>query len=343
MYHLYHKILLKHFGTAFLIMAGLLICSSKVSGQFAPPAGQEGTTAIHKDSTVFVGWATGCEVERGYVNIDNPELGYVSAGSCEKTTGIPGAQGSLSLGDGGHVILTFDTPIANGQGWDFAVFENAFDDYFLEPGFVAVSSDGENFFRFPNTSLTQTDTQIGPFGSVEATEIHNLAGKYRVLYGTPFDLDTLKNTPGLDINRVTHVKITDVVGSIQPDYARHDSHGNVINCPWPTSYPTGGFDLTGVGVINTANQEEKLKATVIPNPATRNGRISIYAPETGNLELRIFDRKGNQQYSATLQVNEKGAHLHVDLNQIPLNEGIHIIHLRLGTMSYGNKFIFLKQ
>ena len=36
------------------------------------------------------------------------------------------------VGDGGSAILTFDTPIANGPGFDFAVFENGFSDTFLE-------------------------------------------------------------------------------------------------------------------------------------------------------------------------------------------------------------------
>ena len=81
------------------------------------------------------------------------------------------SSGVVSLGDGGYGILTFDEPIDNGLGWDFAVFENSFSDDFLELAFVEVSSDGINFFRFPATSLTQDIVQVGGFGNIDANEL----------------------------------------------------------------------------------------------------------------------------------------------------------------------------
>jgi len=60
----------------------------------------------------------------------------------------------LSLGDMGQATLTFDVEIEDGEGWDFAVFENSLDDTFLELAFVEVSSDGEDFYLFPAVSLT---------------------------------------------------------------------------------------------------------------------------------------------------------------------------------------------
>ena len=83
--------------------------------------------------------------------------------------------------------MQFSTPIFDGANWDFAVFENGFSDTFLELAYVEVSSDGINYFQFPCTSYTQDTLQIGGFGSVDATKIDNLAGKYRAHYGTPFD------------------------------------------------------------------------------------------------------------------------------------------------------------
>lgn len=61
----------------------------------------------------------------------------------------------LSLGVGGQITLRSDTPILNGPGPDFIVFENAF--YvggnplspFAEPGQVSVSQDGITFYSFP--------------------------------------------------------------------------------------------------------------------------------------------------------------------------------------------------
>lgn len=264
--------------------------------QFAGPVGHITSTAIHKDSTVFKSWAISCTVVRGYQDVANTSLGYVSVGVDTNGIGKAGDNPVVTLGDGGSAILTFPVPISDGVGADFAVFENAFDDGFLELAFVEVSSDGINYFRFLATSNTQTQTQIGPYDYVgDATMINNLAGKYRALYGTPFDLNELQGISGLDIQSITHVKIIDVVGSINPLYASYDVNGNAINDPYPTDFPNGGFDLDAVGVINQAavgikGNDWNLNASVFPNPCMdklfvqlQNSKIEI---------LHLFDTKG---------------------------------------------------
>jgi hypothetical protein len=181
--------------------------------QFAPPEGQAGSTAMYKDSTAFTAWTTSCTVVRGLQNISNSTLGYATVG--DSTSPLNIADGNVvSLGDGGYAVCSFQNPIYNGPGYDFAVFENSFDGNYLEFGFVEVSSDGVNFFRFPATSNTQDTLQTGGFGDSDATKVNNLAGKYKAQYGTPFNLDDLQGISGLDINHITRVKIIDVVGSI---------------------------------------------------------------------------------------------------------------------------------
>ena len=154
------------------------------------------------------------------------------------------------LGDGGFVTSYFTVPLANGPGWDFAVFENSFDDTFLELAFVEVSSNGVDFVRFPATSLTSSEEQIPTFGVLDATKINNLAGKYRGGFGVPFDLEELKSSGMVDVNRVVAVRVVDVVGCITLPFVSFDAGGNVINDPWPTPFETGGFDLDAIGVIN---------------------------------------------------------------------------------------------
>ncbi len=238
--------------------------------QFPPAAGQEGSTAISKDSSVFIGWAVMCSVERGYLDISVPDSGFVSHGEVSNTLG-QADNIVLSLGDGGIATLGFHVPIYNGEGFDFCVFENALNDTFLELAFVEVSSDGENFFRFPATSLTQTETQTETFGATMPEEINNLAGKYRLLYGTPFDLEEMKNIPGLNVDSITQIRIIDVVGSINDDFSTYDSQGNKINDPWPTPFASGGFDLDAVGVIHNLfnqdiNENKDPDFKVFPNP-----------------------------------------------------------------------------
>ena len=296
-----------------LLLLALAVSSSVAfAGPYAPPAGEPNSTAIYMDDPNFAAWATGITVQRGYVDISNPSKGYASYGEPENALGK--AEGDIysvvGLGDGGVATLTFEHAIANGPGYDFAVFENSFSDDFLELAFVEVSSDGNNFFRFNSVSLTPTNAQVGGFGILDTTNLHNFAGKYRWGYGTPFDLQELKDVNSLlDVNSITHVRIIDVVGYIQPadfsgdgivditdysifaaaymsepndenwnqdcdisqpadntidmldfarfvdkwlnenNYARYDSQGHQINDPWPTDFPTGGFDLDAVGVI----------------------------------------------------------------------------------------------
>jgi hypothetical protein len=159
----------------------------------------------------------------------------------------------VSLGDGGMATLTFDRPIVNGSGSDFTVFENAFDDMYLELSFVEVSSNGERFVRFPAVSLTQTDIQVDGFGTLDATNIHNLAGKYRQGFGTPFDLDDISDSTEIDLDNIRFVRIVDVIGTIEDAYATFDSQGNKVNDPWPTPFHSCGFDLDAVGAINVGN------------------------------------------------------------------------------------------
>ena len=249
----------------------LFFCFANIlKAQFPPAAGLPGSTAIHKDSVQWVAWASNCTVQRGFLNIANPSAGQVNSGSEQDACGLAGEGGLLSLGDGGIAILQFPVPIANGLGADFAVFENAFNHTFLELAFVEVSSDGQNFVRFPAISNNDTSIQIGPFGASDASKIHNLAGKYRAGYGTPFDLEELKDSTNIDIENITHVKLIDVVGSILPDYCSRDSRGIIINDPWSTPFNEGGFDLDAVGVIHSAQSSAtsqiENKIAVFPNP-----------------------------------------------------------------------------
>jgi hypothetical protein len=248
------------------------------NGQYAPQAGILGSEAISASDTRIKYWASGCHTTRGYINIEDKSLGLVTLGDDENATGK--ADGSIvTLGDSGVATLSFLHPISNGDGADFAVFENGFtnpdnaEEAFLELAFVEVSSDGEHFFRFNSISNIETDLQIPGAGVYSnARLINNLAGKYIAQYGTPFDLDELKDREGLDVNRITHVRIVDVVGDVI-NKRSVDSKGNAINDPFPTPFPSSGFDLDAVAVLNTNAvdipeiQNESI-FSVFPNPTT---------------------------------------------------------------------------
>ena len=266
---------------------------------YPPQAGISGTTAIIKSSPLYVAWAIGNTVNRGLINKADPTFAiagnnYASFGEPNNAVGFPDGN-VVSLGDGGNAILTFATPIANGNGPDFAVFENASFDY-LELAFVEVSSDGIHYFRFPAHSQTQTITQIGTFDSPNPTYLNNLAGKYYGDYGTPFDISELPNDPLLNKNQIFFVKVTDVVGSTNTLLGSFDSFGNLINDSFPTPFASAGFDLQAVGVINQqvlgSNKIDETKISLYPNPI----EDFLYLQTDQVVNVVIFDNYGRKVF-----------------------------------------------
>ncbi len=185
----------------------------------------------------------------------------------------------------GWVIVTFDEPIRNNRGYDFAVFENgllsdfttqegsAAGEILAELAYVEASSNGEDFVRFPSLSLTEQPGDL--FSTIEMNNVYNLAGKhpnaYNICTGTPFDLQELANhsmvTSGLvDINDIKYIRLVDIPGTgdfyddavtyINPntwpawDYY---SDNHPIFDAWNTSlvplYPSGGFDSEAIGTL----------------------------------------------------------------------------------------------
>lgn len=279
-----------------------------LQGQFEPAVGRKGSSALHKDSSIFKSWATHCNISRGYQDISNPSPVFVTVGDSSMALGKAGENGVVSLGDAGMAILTFNTPIKNGPGPDFAIFENTFIDSFLELAFVEVSSDGIHYVRFLSTSLTQDSVQTGPFGFTNPTKINNLAGKYRSLWGTPFDLDELAMMSNININAITHIKIIDVVGSIDSQYASFDQYHHKINDPWPTPFPSSGFDLDAVGIIHPVNSGfnkiyNPSSLNLFPNPASNQCKINFNSLNEGNTTISLIDMTGRIVYSNTYLLN----------------------------------------
>ncbi len=224
-------------------IALLLVCvaiSQGLAGPYAPPAGQPGSTAVGMNDPNIIAWADGWE-------------NYVVGDECDQQWQTPQkalgqAQGTsfeiVCLGRGGEITLTFECGIGDGDGYDFAVFENSINDTFLELAYVEVSSNGTDFFRFGCNSLTPE--AVGGFGTIDTTDITGLAGKYRQGYGTPFDMADLRDVSSLlNVDNVEWIRIIDIVG----DGSCYDSLGRIIYDPYPT-IGSAGFDLDAIGVMN---------------------------------------------------------------------------------------------
>ncbi len=156
--------------------------------------------------------------------------------------------------------------IHNLPGADFVVFENGLvagtgrggagtGGIFADLAYVEVSSDGVNFARFP--SVSQTAALVGPYGTVNPTNVFNLAGKHANAYGdcwgTPFDLSDLANHPlvqagTLNLNNVRYVRVVDIPG----DGSSFDGFSptpHSIYDAWVT-VGSGGMDLEAIGAIS---------------------------------------------------------------------------------------------
>lgn len=276
----------------------LIFCISTLcNAQFSPPAGESGSIAVHVSDSRIKGWAKTCKVTRGYRDISKPDSGFASAGTDTMATGPAMQNGVVSLGDKGQALLTLPYTLANGPGYDFAVYENSFLDSFLELAFVEVSSDGKRFVRFPAISLTDTIAQTGPFGYLNCRKLNNLAGSFRVGYGTPFDLEELKDSAGLDLNHIQYLRIIDVCGSLDPKYRSTDSKGAPVNDPWPTNFASSGFDLDAVALLQ--DNPLKTQSSVItqgnfyPNPQ-QTGLAFFTHLNLSGFTIHCFNATGQQ-------------------------------------------------
>lgn len=288
--------------------------------QYAPQAPLTGHQGIIDSSHLFQEWADGSTIYRGWLNIANKSLGQPSIGNNNSVLGYPDSD-VYSLGDSGVAVLTFPHSIKNGTGPDFAIFENGFSDplhpelSYMELAFVEVSSDGEHFVRFAANCNIQDTQQVDNFSYSNASQVNNLAGKYKVGYGTPFDLDELKGSEGLDINNITHVRIIDVVGTLDSAFASFDQTGRLINDAYPTEYISGGFDLNAVGVINSNKPVTGINdwavaagVSVYPNPVTNI--LNLKADGDQLMECSLNDITGKRlkqftwKWQAAIQLDD---------------------------------------
>lgn len=169
----------------------------------------------------------------------HPEASFGHSELPEIVLGPPGGTLDVaSLGCEGEIVLRFDAPgITDGPGADLIVFENPFDVSFPEPGQVAVSEDGEQWFEFAcdpvslegcagvSVTLAQPDHP-------ESAQDPERAG------GDAFDLAAL----GPDApQRVLFVRIR--------DRSREYWQAQGLNFCDPGQGGAGGFDLDAIAAV----------------------------------------------------------------------------------------------
>lgn len=269
------------------------------------------TNYFPRDTAVIQSWAKDAVFMPGWIQISDKSMGKVQSAAVSYALGAADIS-TLSLGDSGQVVLTFDPPIANGQGSDFVVFENGFKisgagEAFLEYAHVEVSSDGRQYVAFPSRYLGDTLRQVAGFGAVTPAQVEHLAGGYPGK-GTGFDLEILKGNTQVDIARITHLRLTDVVGSIQRGQGTRDSRGYPINDPFPTPFSSAGFDLDAVGVIHTTAsivsgtargaQKHYVRSIMVPQGESLSRYVRHWGEE---LHIVVYDLQGARVFDGKVE------------------------------------------
>lgn len=302
------KTLRSLFGTVALIAVVLI---RPVLASYGDHDGPYDEPGIHATDPGIQGWVA------GVADFSRPD--GVNFGAPEDVLGAPGGTfNTCSLGDGGRLTVTFEHPIANGPGPDFAVWENGH--VSVQPGtegllfaelmFVEVSSDGVNFTRFPSVNLIPADQAPGGFGVIDPTYVFNVAGKHPngngEDQGTPFDLDDLLDDPKVlsdevDLTDIRYVRLIDVIG----DGSTTDSLGNPMWDPNPTPFGTGGADPDAVGILNEPRNNVSPDAPELVFPEDGEAGVSVSPTLVGgpfsdaDLDLGEYHLKSEWQVATT--------------------------------------------
>jgi len=245
------------FSPLFLIL--VLGAASVSAGPFTEPG-------LATDDPSIIAWATGWLNYQPADSVDpdwsDPTKALGPATSDVLDVVSLGDRDVTSVDPPGEITLTFDVVIQNRPGNDLVIFENGFAagaEMFAELAYVEVSSDGENWARFPSVSLTPECP--GQYNTLNPTDVYGLAGRYPNAYndgfGAPFDLEKLLEEPevleGLvDLDHINYIKIVDVPGGGNY-FDEAVKLGYTENHPIYDAYPTitsAGFDVEAVGVVD---------------------------------------------------------------------------------------------
>jgi len=251
--------------TCFVLALATATCAN--AGVYSKPSNDPTNpydAPIGKNDSAIVAWANQVIDYSPTPGVDaafqDPVNGYGCLGDLTQTQIDAGVlPGTITVG--------FAKGITNGNGADFAVFENGMvygspNGLFMELAFVEVSSNGTDFARFDGISTNIAPViGSGGFTGWDTTNVYNLAGKHQSGWGTPFDLEELAGHSligdgKLDLSNIQHVRLVDIPGTGH----YKDSDGKSILDAHPTT-GSGGFDFRlseGVGVVNQVPEPSAL-------------------------------------------------------------------------------------
>jgi hypothetical protein len=218
-----------------LVVAWPLGCAPAVDAPRVDPT-DAATDAAHEAApagtvryaTSVVSFTPGDGAGYGKDKLPGVVLGPPNGSGC-----CAGSTDVVSLGNGGEIVLAFDSDIVDGPGVDLLVFENAFmvggdpTVVLAEPGEVAVSEDGKNWTAWPCTAKELPYGSCAGWHAVYATPETGVVSAGQA-GGDPFDL------ADIGVTRARYVRIRDMNKHI----AAKDG--------------MAGFDLDAIAALHTA-------------------------------------------------------------------------------------------
>ena len=136
------------------------------------------------------------------------------------------------------------------------------------------------------------------------------------------------------------MKIIDVIGSIDYNFCNYDQYLNKINDPFPTPFPSSGFDLDAVGVINQGSMNIILEnsSNILENFRIINGMVTfdLKKVQKPGFKAEIFDLSGKIIFQKDFKYNLEATQ-NIDVQSF--KNGVYILNIYTKTQVITRKFI----
>jgi hypothetical protein len=131
---------------------------------------------------------------------------------------------------------------------------------------------------------------------------------------TQKDIEELRESFDTLPSRFFYVRLIDVVGSIDPKWGSRDSKGNLINDPWPTPFPSCGFDLDAIGVIHPLHSAtNRMNSLQVFQVFPRENQLQIKSSRAiGEVQVIqsngkiVFYERNCLEYSLEIELSSSG-------------------------------------
>lgn len=217
----------------------------------------------------------------------------------------------VSLGYGGHLTLSFNGPVLNGEGDDIQIVETSYG-----------SPSCENHIEYADISVSQDGNTFYPIGTIcqdGSVDIGDAAIPLNYIFFVRIENSDLSTTlDGYDVDAVIAIH-----SCSEEEMASHN--GNTSNGPQAEDILSTGTD----GNIS-------LKA--YPNPSKGETVVNFSVPSTSYTTLEVYNMEGKMVASLFSQEAAADNQYRLDFNGIDLPNGMYVYRLTSNERSVIEKF-----